>query len=189
VVCPICSASLQAGSLASHLETQHDIYCSFVLSRDIVTERPAVIYPAIALNETICYFYPVANCVGGASTRWNLHQHFMNCHPQDLVVCMSEVTTPLPRCTRCGMQTAAGALMRKHQETKLCRERWHQQVHHEIAAATRLSLETWFFAYGEELEWVKEFKYLGHLLSYDDNDTQAMRGNLTKACRCWARVS
>ncbi len=79
--------------------------------------------------------------------------------------------------------------MRKHQETKLCRERWHQQVQHETAEATRLSLETRFFAYGEGLEWVKVFKYLGRLLSYDDNDTQSMRGNLAKARRCWARVS
>jgi hypothetical protein len=43
-----------------------------------------------------------------------------------------------------------------------------------------------FFAYGEELKWVKVFKYLGRLLLYDDNDTQAMRGNLAKARRCWA---
>ncbi len=69
VVCQICSASLQAGSLMSHLETQHDVYCSFVLSQDIVVECPAVVYHAIALTETGCYFCPVANCIGGASTR------------------------------------------------------------------------------------------------------------------------
>jgi hypothetical protein len=94
VVCQICSASLQAGSLASHLETQHDIYCSFVLGRDIATERPAVVYPAITLIETGCYFCPVANCVGDASTRWNLRRHFMDHHPQDLVFCQSEGTAP-----------------------------------------------------------------------------------------------
>ncbi len=33
------------------------------------------------------------------------------------------------------------------------------------------------------------FKYLGRLLACDDNDTQAMRGNLAKARKCWARVS
>jgi hypothetical protein len=82
------------------------------------------------------------------------------------------------------MQMAAGALIRKHQETELCRERWHQQVQHETATATRFSLETRFFACGKELEWVKVFKYLSRLLSYDDNDTQAMRGNLAKARRC-----
>jgi hypothetical protein len=85
----------------------------------------------------------------------------MDCHPQDLFIFPSEGTLPLLRCTRCGMQTAAGALMYKHQETKLCRERWHQQVQHETAVAAWLSLETWLFAYGEELEQVKVFKYLG----------------------------
>jgi hypothetical protein len=59
------------------------------------------------------------------------------------------------------MQMAAGALMCKHQETELCRERWRQQVQHETMAAAWLSLETRFFAYGEELERVKVFKYLG----------------------------
>ncbi len=62
-------------------------------------------------------------------------------------------------------------------------------MQHETAAAARLSLEMRFFVYGEELEQVKVFKYLGQLLSYDDNDTQATRVNLAKACRCWARVS
>jgi hypothetical protein len=46
-----------------------------------------------------------------------------------------------------------------------------------------------FYTYGEELERVEVFKYLGRLLSYDDNNTQAMRANLTKARGCWARVS
>ncbi len=101
VVCQICSASLLAGSLASHLETQHDIYCSFVLSRDIIVECPAVVYCAITLTETGCYFCPVANCVGGTSAQWNLCRHVMDCHPQDCVVCPSEGTAPLQRCTRC----------------------------------------------------------------------------------------
>jgi hypothetical protein len=189
VVCQICSTSLQAGYLASHLETQHDVYCLFVLGQDSVTECPVVVYCAIASTETGCYFCPVANCVGGASTQWNLRRPFMDHHPQDFVICPSEGSAPLPTCTRSGTQMAAGALMHKHQETELCKERWRQQGQHETAAATRLSPETWFFAYGEELEWVKVFKYLGQLLSYDDNDTQAMRGNLAKARRCWARVS
>jgi hypothetical protein len=31
-----------------------------------------------------------------------------------------------------------------------------------------------------ELERVEEFKYLGRLVLYDDNNTQAMRANLAK---------
>ena len=36
VDCKVCGASLAAESLRSHLETQHNIFRSFVLNRDIV---------------------------------------------------------------------------------------------------------------------------------------------------------
>ncbi len=135
------------------------------------------------------YFCLVVNCVGEASTRWNLRQHFLELHPQDLVVCPSEGSTPLLKCSRCGMQTAPGALLCNHQATELCRKRYKQLVQHETAATAWLTLNTRFYAYGEELERAEVFKYLGRLLSYDDNDTQAMRANLAKARGCWARVS
>ena len=35
VECDICNQDLAASSLASHLDTQHDVYCSFVLNRDL----------------------------------------------------------------------------------------------------------------------------------------------------------
>jgi hypothetical protein len=79
--------------------------------------------------------------------------------------------------------------LRNHQKTELYKERWRQQVQHETAVTARLSLKTRFFAYGEELQRVEVFKYLGRLLLYDDIDTQAMRANLAKARRCWVQVS
>ena len=46
-----------------------------------------------------------------------------------------------------------------------------------------------FYAYGQELERVDLFKYLGKLMSNDDKDIQAIRNNLKKARRTWARIS
>jgi hypothetical protein len=43
--------------------------------------------------------------------------------------------------------------------------------------------------YGKELERVKVFKYLECLLAYDNNDAQAVRGNLKKAHAIWSRLS
>jgi hypothetical protein len=43
-------------------------------------------------------------------------------------------------------------------------------------------------AYGEDLERVEVFKYLGQLLAYVNNDSQAMRANLKKAHKSWAQV-
>jgi hypothetical protein len=44
-------------------------------------------------------------------------------------------------------------------------------------------------AYGEELEQVEVFKYLGQLIAYNDANNQATRSNLRKAPVCWAQVS
>ncbi len=46
VECEVCGTSLATGSLRSHLETQHDIFWSFVLNRDIIITRPKVVYRA-----------------------------------------------------------------------------------------------------------------------------------------------
>jgi hypothetical protein len=42
--CNICGASLAAGSLQSHLETQHDTYLSFVLNRELTVEHEPWVY-------------------------------------------------------------------------------------------------------------------------------------------------
>ena len=39
------------------------------------------------------------------------------------------------------------------------------------------------------MERAEVFKYLGHLIAFDNDDTQAVRGNLAKARRVWARNS
>ena len=49
------------------------------------------------------------------------------------------------------------------------------------AIANQRALEVGFTAYGEDLERVEVFKYLGRLMAMDDTDTQAIRDNLCKA--------
>ncbi len=45
-----------------------------------------------------------------------------------------------------------------------------------------------FTAYGEELERVEVFEYLGRLIAYDDANNQAMRLNLRKERGCWTQI-
>ena len=103
--CDVCGVSLAPESFRSHLETQHDIFWSFVLNRDIVIARPAAFYPAIEVPDTSinCCLMPL--CPGQLSTRFNLRRHFLMQHPQDLVCIPAEGSRPLPRCDQCGLQT------------------------------------------------------------------------------------
>jgi hypothetical protein len=87
------------------------------------------------------------------------------------------------------MQTEHGALLGRHQRTQLCRDGWDKKVQHEAADTARVALTQLFTAYGGKLERVEVFKYLGRLVAYDDNDTQAMRGNLKKVRKSLGRVS
>ena len=62
-------------------------------------------------------------------------------------------------------------------------------IQHEAATNSAQALEDSFQAYRVELDWVEMFKYLGRLLAFNNNDTQAMGGNLKKARQCWAQIS
>ena len=56
-------------------------------------------------------------------------------------------------------------------------------------AETRESLERTFEAYGEPIQNVSEFRYLGRVLAAADNDLLAVVGNLGKARKSWGRLS
>ncbi len=110
-------------------------------------------------------------------------------HPQDLVCIPIEDTHPLPKCEHCGLQMPVEDLNGGHHRTELCQRGWQRKRQHAAAVRSQEALRHSFTAYGEELERVKVFKYLGWLIAYDDADTQAMRSNLRKARGCWARIS
>lgn len=54
---------------------------------------------------------------------------------------------------------------------------------HAVAAQGKAALHQTFTAYGEPLKRVQQFRYLGHIVFYDDNDTPAVRKNIKRARR------
>jgi hypothetical protein len=158
VDCEVCDASLVAESLRSHLETQHDIFRSFVLNRNIVVARAPEVYRATESPATGLYFCPVAQCGGQSGTRFNLRRHFLMQHPQDLVCIQIEGSQPLPKCERCGLQTPVEDLNGGHHRTVLCQREWERKWQHAAALGSQEALGRLFTAYGEELERVEVFK-------------------------------
>ncbi len=51
-----------------------------------------------------------------------------------------------------------------------------------------MALRQQFLVRGNVLEQVKVFKYLGHLISQDDDNIQAIRAQIRKARSSWARI-
>ena len=99
VECDVCAEDLSAPSLGSHLETQHGIYRSFVLSRDLVDEdQPPVAYQATRSIATGKFACPVPGCVGTAGTKYGRRRHFRFLHPQDLLDVQGEGRYP-----KCGL--------------------------------------------------------------------------------------
>ena len=58
-----------------------------------------------------------------------------------------------------------------------------------VAVRSALTLRQQFSINDRVLERVDVFKYLGRLLSQDDDDVQAVCAQIRKACTAWARVS
>jgi hypothetical protein len=77
-----------------------------------------------------------------------------------------------------------------HEGSKTCRRMTAQRVQHRVAADGTRAAALRFTAYGtDELRNVERFKYLGRVLSHDDNDVPAMRRNLKRARGTWTRVA
>ena len=185
--CDVCGMELSAQSLSSHLETQHGVFRSRVLDRDLVSEdRESITYVAEQSLFSGAWDCPVPDCPGSLTRPWNVRRHFRDRHPLDNVTIPGEGT--LPRCPACDMQTnfrtAPG-----HQQTALCRKGAERKAQYAAAVKNARALEVEFTAYGEPLEQVDVFKYLGRLLAMDDNDMQAVRHNLRKARGVWKRFS
>ena len=77
----------------------------------------------------------------------------------------------------------------EYQSSKTCKTMHAAKLQRKAVSDSAKALEAKFFAYGVELERVEFFKYLGQLIADDDENTQAVRGNLKKARRVWARIS
>ena len=125
---------------------------------------------------------PVPECQARLTTKYDLRRNFMFRHQEESVDIPGEGV--YPRCRHCKMQVAPTVVgSHGHQTSATCRLGTERKVQRAAAESSAEVVEETFTAYGEELERVKVFKYLGRLLSWDNNDTQSMRCNLQKARR------
>ena len=77
------------------------------------------------------------------------------------------------------------ALNGRHKSTDMCRGGADKKRQRLAEGEVRDSAEMAFEVYGEQLQTVPRFKYLGRILTEGDDDWPAVAGNLAKARKSW----
>ena len=122
-------------------------------------------------------------CLVSASNRTNLWVHFAHRHTRDTIVIMEDDNQPYPRCPQCDMFVSHKDLNVLNITTYLFRRgldiKWRRLAEEEARAGD----ETVITSYGIPLLPVTSFKYLGQILTAEDDDCPAVIRNLRKARR------
>ncbi len=182
VTCRECGKEMRASSLGHHLADLHQIYQQQVVAEELLDRRAAVTYTvAPGCGSMKC---PFPLCKGTSTSGWMMRRHFRDLHPLDSVVVSKE--GKYPRCPKCGMQT--NPRYPAHINTKECRVGTARRHQRDMAVRSALALRQQFTVHGDVLERVEVFRYLGRLLSQDEDDVQAVRNQLCKARGTWARI-
>jgi hypothetical protein len=84
------------------------------------------------------------------------------------------------------LSRVSNPLYPRHWLSKECQVGVEQQRQREAGVTSALTLRQQFTVCGHVLEPVEVYKYLGQMMAQDDNDTQALRAQLWKACATWA---
>ena len=113
----------------------------------------------------------------------------MHQNVHDTVVILEEGNLPLPRCPQCDLQVSRKALNGRHLGTNQCRTGAERKIQRLAAAEGEAATERAFNAYGKRIKAVKEFRYLGRILTSTDNDWPAVARNLYRARTMWGRLA
>ena len=79
------------------------------------------------------------------------------------------------------LQVSRKALNWRHLETNQCKKGVERKQRRLAAAEVETTSEKAFHAYGNKMQAVTEFRYLGRVMTNTDDDWPAVAGNLRKA--------
>ena len=189
VECAECGEQLAVRSMSSHLVTRHGKAarrrCQWTPQKDTGAQIYRMSFPTKG-GPRRCH---VEGCPGTLSTRNAMQVHFVHWHVQDIVVMLEEGNFPHPRCARCDMQVPRKALNGCHLGTAQCSKGAERKRRRLAEMEKRDNSEQVFRAYGQPMEAVTEFRYLGRLLTATDNNWPVVAGNINKARRIWGSLA
>ena len=107
---------------------------------------------------------------------------------RDTIIILEEGNLPHPRCENCDMFVPWRALNGCHKSTMMCKKGEKRKRRRLEEAEIRESTEMAFEVYGQQIQSVPWFTYLGRVMTTGDDDWPAVAGNLAKARKSWGRM-
>jgi Reverse transcriptase (RNA-dependent DNA polymerase) len=203
VTCTKCNNMVGRSYLKRHQETQkcilenekilremsstvHDVHTNnnSINTVDITMPNYCHEISVNGVNETSC---PVLGCIFHTNKSYKMRQHFRNRHLESTIIIMEDGVNPLPKCPKCGIfQRDVGD---RHQNTATCKQFALQlQIKCMQEQNVVLAQETTFTVFGETIENVHEFKYLGRIVTDSDEDKTTVIHNLNRAGKAWGQL-
>ena len=178
--CTICGKELTNASLKRHMKTQHSITTNKYVCREVQdTGSYCMDFCRGRFNKC-----PVPQCTGGGNDKFGFYCHFCLMHPHADIIINED--GELPKCQKCGMRVTDLA---KHTDSFTCKRgapRHSNEVKQDKQSEAN---DVKFYVDGNEIERVCYFKYLGRVLTEDDNDTMCIDYNLRKARGQWNSIA
>ena len=106
---------------------------------------------------------PVEGCPGRTGTRTAMRVHFWRRHVRDTIIILEEGNLPHPRCENCYMLVPWRALNGRHKSTAMCKSGVERKRRRLAEAEIIDRTEMAFDVYGEQIESVPRFTYLGRV--------------------------
>ena len=128
---------------------------------------------------------PCFQCLFTTNNKTRLRKHFRARHPNAIIIIKQEGL--LPRCQECGL-FQANVNSANHLESQECKKYAQIRSNRRFDLCQEAAKNVKFCVSGEEIKMVQEFKYLGRILSNNDNDLKAVESQLVKARRVWGRI-
>ena len=178
--CAVCGKEITKASLKRHMETQHSVTTNKYVCREAQdTGSYNIDFHRGKFNNC-----PVPQCTGGGKEKFGIYRHFCLIHPQADIVINEDVE--LPKCQKCGMRARD---LTKHLDTYTCKRGAARRNHEAKQDQQYQANQVKFYVDGNEIERVRYFKYLGRVLTEDDNDSMCIDANLRKARNQWNSIA
>ena len=127
---------------------------------------------------------PIPGCTGGSYDKFGMYRHFCYRHPDATIVIKGDGL--LQKCELCKMHTKNVV---KHQKTLTCKRarirRNHEMMQDKQAEAEQVN----FIVYGEKLERLRKFRYLGRIFTENDDNTICIETQIKRARQKWNSIS